>query len=83
MLSVDTLHLNDADPEQFYFPYKALNPNSKCLNWNQSALCISCTHILTAAFHKAVVHFPILFSLFPKKGGLSIFFFYGLQTGII
>lgn len=83
MLSVDTLHLNDSDPEQFYFSYKALNQKSKYLNWNQSALCISYSHILTVVFHKAFVHFPILYLLYPKKGGLSIFFFYGIQTGII
>lgn len=66
-----------------YFSYKALNDKSKNLKWNQSALCISCSHILTAVFYKAFVDFPILYSLYPKKGGLSIFFFYGIQMGII
>lgn len=83
LVSVDALHLNDADLEQLYFSYKEWNHKSQYFNWNQSALCISCSHILTAVFHKAFVHFPILYSLYSKKGGLSIFFFYGIQMGII
>lgn len=67
----------------FFILYKTLIWASKHLNRNQSTLCIPCSNILTAVLYEAFVHFPILYSLYTEKGGLSIFFFYGIQMGII
>lgn len=67
----------------FFFLYKTLIRESEHLKWNQSTPCIPSSNILTAVLYEAFVHFPISYSLYTEKGGLSIFFFYGIQMGII